>query len=440
MEYLNTLTVYLFFSITIYIYTLFFLDFDTYRRNVKRHFLYYILAELALVALLPLLAPYENKWMSSDFLNYTLLYSPLLVFISLENKSDPKNKVFVIISGLLLRTGISRIGNSIIVKCNLASTIWGNLISNLVLFVLYVPIYFLGSKKIAKSKDFVPTTKQVVMFAVITFITAPSAFLEKYVMNNPTAYIYYICLEITMILTVIFYQYYIYHSFKKKMEDSYEKKLMEERLNQYNNLKEIIDAMNIKSHDLKHQIKKYKDNNMINIEALESLEKTISQYDASIKTGYEPLDTILTEKSYICLKRNFDFHAYVDSKYFKIFSTIELNNLVGNALDNSIEYLSNCQEKEKYIRVRTFESDRFFKIVFENSCYSDIKFDKEGFPITIKDDKSLHGYGTKSISSVVSSHNGITTFLCENNTFKIIIVFPIKELEKIANSELKPAN
>ena len=158
----------------------------------------------------------------------------------------------------------------------------------------------------------------------------------------------------------------------------------------------------------------------------DDLNKVIDEYYSTIKTGYELLDSLLTQKKYLCLSRHTTLNIIIDEKYFRFFTTEELKNFIGNALDNAIEYIATVSDIEKrYIGLKTVANDYFFKIIVENYCQDDIEFDKNGFPISKKVDRFNHGFGTRSIARICKKYNGEINYYYENNTFSLIALFPI---------------
>ena len=68
--------------------------------------------------------------------------------------------------------------------------------------------------------------------------------------------------------------------------------------------KENIELINIKCHDLKHQIRKLRTGENIDGKYLKELEDAVGIYDNSVKTGSEALDLILTENSIYMTKHS----------------------------------------------------------------------------------------------------------------------------------------
>ena len=64
----------------------------------------------------------------------------------------------------------------------------------------------------------------------------------------------------------------------------------------------------------------------------------------------------------------------------------------------------------------------FLKI--DNYCENDLKI-QNGVPITTKDNPSEHGYGIRSIQSVVQRYDGEFEISIVDHVFTLAIIFPI---------------
>lgn len=88
-------------------------------------------------------------------------------------------------------------------------------------------------------------------------------------------------------------------------------KLLEDSARQYQLSKETIDAINLKCHDLKHQIRQLREH-AADSSLFDEMENSISIYDSAVKTGNEALDTIITEKSLICERDKISLSCIAD--------------------------------------------------------------------------------------------------------------------------------
>lgn len=74
--------------------------------------------------------------------------------------------------------------------------------------------------------------------------------------------------------------------------------------------------------------------------------------------------------------------------------------------------------------IRSFEKGDIAKISFENTYIGNPKFNKQGLLDTTKDNAMYHGFGLKSIKSIMKKYNGSMSITIEDNTFKLQLLFP----------------
>lgn len=212
----------------------------------------------------------------------------------------------------------------------------------------------------------------------------------------------------------------------KKMENELKimHKLLHDAQNQYTASKETIELINLKCHDLKHQIIKIGESH-INKEALKEMTDVISIYDSEVKTGNETLDIILTEKSLNCYKNNIKLTCIADGERLSFMNEAELYSLFGNAIDNALSAVRMIQDESKrYIGINIRQVRDFISINIHNSFDESLNFDENGLPLTTKKDKINHGYGMKSIAGITHKYKGTVSVVAENGVFNLNIIFP----------------
>ena len=134
---------------------------------------------------------------------------------------------------------------------------------------------------------------------------------------------------------------------KIKTELETTSRLLRQAEEQYKVSKENVNLINLKCHDLKHQIREYASKRNIDQEAIKDLESVINIYDSTIKTGNEALDLILTEKSLYCQKQNIKLTCLADCSRLIFMHDSDLYSLFGNMIDNAIEAVSKIDNAEK---------------------------------------------------------------------------------------------
>lgn len=95
--------------------------------------------------------------------------------------------------------------------------------------------------------------------------------------------------------------------------------------------------------------------------------------------------------------------------------------------------LQNVQEAVKGVEDATIEinivqNSRKVEITIENSITSPILFNKEGVPITSKENSELHGIGCNNVIDTINKYDGRIVFLNKDGKFRVDIYIPIIEV------------
>jgi hypothetical protein len=203
-------------------------------------------------------------------------------------------------------------------------------------------------------------------------------------------------------------------------------KLWHQEKEQYFITKETIDIINLKCHDMRHQIRQIGKDKHIETETIKEIENSISLYDSIVKTGNEVLDIILSEKSLRCHKNGIVLTCIADGKLLNFMQVADQYSLFGNALDNAIEAVLKIEDSSyRIIGLKMHAVGELITINVKNSFLGKIEYDEYGYPLTTKEDSVYHGYGLKSISYVVDKYDGNLSFAIKDNVFNLNILIPI---------------
>ncbi len=195
---------------------------------------------------------------------------------------------------------------------------------------------------------------------------------------------------------------------------------------QYKQSRESIDIINMKHHDLKHQIAVLRGLNDSEQRRafLDRMEADIKAYELQNKTGNSVLDTLLTGKSMYCGKHGITLTVVADGKLLDFMDAMDICSIFGNALDNAIESVLKTDEKEKrLIHVTVSQVKSFVMIRIENYFEGDLRIHDGDF-LTTKEDEKSHGYGIKSIKYTAARYDGVVSINAENNWFELKILIP----------------
>lgn len=189
-------------------------------------------------------------------------------------------------------------------------------------------------------------------------------------------------------------------------------------------LQENMEIINIKIHDLKHQLNGMMEERSVENDLQNEISSAIRLYDTKMDTGNRYVDSIFQQKALVCEVKKIDFGVMMDAKRLSFMNQSDLTTLFCNALDNAIEQEAKEEEKNRFIKVRSIEKGNILNVLIENYCSSNIQVKDDGFIQTDKSDHNEHGYGLKSMARTMEKYHG--TFLfdkLEGNVFRLSFLF-----------------
>ena len=222
---------------------------------------------------------------------------------------------------------------------------------------------------------------------------------------------------------ILFISYEMLFSRRLLIESRLTEQMMREREQQYQASRENIDAINVKCHDIRHQIRALGGRGAVDPAALEDIAREVNVYDASFDTGNEALDTILTEKALVCSQAGIRLTCIADGSALSFLTPAELYALFGNMLDNAIEAVAGLPEDDRAISLRIQEKFGMAGIHMENRYAGEMSF-SDGLPQTTKGDTANHGFGMRSMRGIVARHGGTMTVRAKDGVFSINVLLP----------------
>ena len=225
---------------------------------------------------------------------------------------------------------------------------------------------------------------------------------------------------------------------QKNMEE--EQKILELMLKkdemQYEQTKALIERINIREHDLRHQ----QECRELSQEEKEELEEISSTNIARFATGNSSIDVILSEQAYICHKKNIQLLCNINGHLLSFMKATHVASLFTNALNNAVNYLDKITDQEKkIIRVSLQGNKANIILAFQNYLEGQLETENN-LPKTTAKEQELHGFGLKSIQNIVSMYDGYLNISQENNTFTLIMNFsqPTSPLAEELTKGLSP--
>lgn len=306
------------------------------------------------------------------------------------------------------------------IKLNLNYNTFIYLFTVLVVYILFYHLFAKNLKKydISKFKN-----NQIILLTIP--LTLVSIVLGQYSYRNDySIYTMLAIYDILCCLLMLTCQYSILKSASVIEEVSVLEQMLFLQKKQMKFSKDTIDLINIKFHDLKHQLSRLK--GKISVDEIKELQDIFSMYNINIKTGNEALDIILFEKALKCWKNNIKLNCIADGKSLAYVRSSDIYSLFGNAIDNAIEAVLKIDDVDK--RVISINVKRKMDMIFihlENYFEGEIEI-IDGLPQTKKKNKGYHGFGMKSIKMISGKYGGYFSFKSSENIFQLNIVFPSK--------------
>lgn len=260
----------------------------------------------------------------------------------------------------------------------------------------------------------------VVMLMVIGFDLVIKSLCE---MGIPVAYALMLRFVHGFICVfTVWMEYELLVNRKLASEKDTTERVLAERERQYEQSRESIEAINIKCHDLRHQIRALANGGaIIDPAALADVARDVAVYDAAVRTGNEALDTILTEKSLVCQREGITLTCVADGAALNFMAPADIYALFGNALDNAVEAARGASRRSISVVVR--RTMGVTSISVEN--YYDLGAQptfEDGLPQTTKADKANHGFGMRSMRAIAERYGGTLVARAEDGTFSLDIM------------------
>lgn len=225
----------------------------------------------------------------------------------------------------------------------------------------------------------------------------------------------------------LLYQYSLYQVAGAQQEAESIQLLLQQGKKQYELSRDSIERVNIKCHDLRHQIRRFHIAGQLDETAIREMEAAINDYDIKVETGNRALDVILTEKRALCTEKGIGFTCMADGRGFSQIEPADLYALFGNALDNAIEAAENLKDSgKKQIALTVRRMGGFCSIHLQN--YTDHRLAMaDGLPVTNKEDKYNHGFGMRSMRLLVKKYGGELIFQQEGDVVDLFLLLPWTE-------------
>ena len=244
--------------------------------------------------------------------------------------------------------------------------------------------------------------------------------------GQDTAYLNFIALNIIMGICVLSLQFSLLLKVQLESELDIVKSMLHKEKQQFHMSKESVELINRRCHDMKHQIHTIGKNISIDPVALKDMESVINIYDSFVQSGNPALDIILAEKSLSCQQNGIVVNCILDGAQLNFMRDTDIYSLFGNLMDNAIQASIKMEPDMRVIGLTIRREGDLISINSHNYYNGDLKIE-DGLPATTKEDKTIHGYGVKSMEVIVDSYDGTISFQAKDHIFNVNILIPVQE-------------
>lgn len=145
----------------------------------------------------------------------------------------------------------------------------------------------------------------------------------------------------------------------------------------------------------------------------------IERLGSFIQTDNECLNAVVNTKIAVCEKFGINTEVRIMNKSVKKLTDDEIGVIFGNLFDNAIEAAKNSKSKNIELDVKLNNEDTY--IVMLNSVKEAVLAKNKELGTT-KQNKDIHGFGTKNIKRIVNKYEGIINYFEENDKFGCQII------------------
>lgn len=303
---------------------------------------------------------------------------------------------------------------------------WGVAVLVAARVIIYFVIYFFFIRKLDLTGSVREGKMQIAISMIAILLTVflnafASVAISKYGADELDVYIWMFSLMAGVL--VLFVEFYQFSYGNAVAEREFLQMLRSQEDEQFRREKSAVDVLNVKCHDLKHQLAMLEQR--YGREELGDIRRAVDAYDSFFHTGNQALDAVLTLKKLICEDKRIELTCLVDGGALSFMSDSDVYSLFGNILDNAVEAVEKLDDKRRVISVTVRRQNNFVVLHEENYCAGPLNF-SDGLPETTKDDKLYHGFGLFSVRMLAEKYGGTCSVGAENGVFTVDMLFPVE--------------
>ncbi len=302
-------------------------------------------------------------------------------------------------------------------------SIMGSLVSYVVYALVCLVTCALHKRIVKKLPDDASPSAMSITLCAFMFCQIVLEFCGRvFTADQSALFLYYMCaLLYTLITYVVILAISQLTYYRRHNEDM--QNFIRNKMQYYQMSRDGITSLQIKCHDLKHQIAAIRTKSQQEnfSKYLDRLEDSIIEYGTVVECGNETINVVLTEKNILCTTSGVKFSYIIDGTLFGFMTEMEIYSLFGNALDNALESCSKVTDPEKrVISLKALARGDMVVLHVEN-CFEQALTMVDGMPQTTKTGVG-HGFGLRSIQNIAEKYGGVASVVAEDGLFKLTVL------------------
>ena len=286
----------------------------------------------------------------------------------------------------------------------------------------YLPIWYFYFRRANHMGMFQKHKLQIgiaVVFVVFTIYV--NMFAERAVRTaGLEARVYQNVYAAAMVLAVFIMECSILAEKNLQSERDELRRMIEQQRENYLQEKKNIDLVNIRCHDIRHQLREMEGS--IDPEAMKKITDAIDIYDSKMETGNEAISVVLAKYSLYCAKHNIRLNCMVDGEKLSFIPAHELYALFGNAIENAVHAVRQLPKEKRVISVTEQTAGNLMNLSFVNYFSGELDYGEDGLPTNRAEN---HGWGVKSIRMIAEEYGGRVNVQTKGDLFLLNIFFPL---------------
>lgn len=293
--------------------------------------------------------------------------------------------------------------------------------------VVYGAVYSLILRKLGRVESVSLKANDTYLFHLLTVASLiVISVLDDTDQRSFAGELSYTCYGIICGIFLLCMQFDIFTKSALRTENAQIEYILAQERRQFASFRAGVEYLDIKCHDLKHQLLRLKGGKSVSDQTIAEIEDGIARYEAYGKTGNAALDIIIGEKFLQCAQEHITFTPVVKGDRIQMLAETDIYSLFGNALDNAIEYELTLPEEKRFIRLNVNDFGDMLLIRVENG-YEGPEITDVSQLSTTKEDKHYHGFGMKSMRHIAEKYGGDMDVTTHEGVFALTFAFTFQK-------------